>query len=478
MRRLVARFSGVLLCAVASLCPAGAAEDDGVGLTILYTSGLQGQFDRMLGVAPLARQARQEGRWVLLLDAGDALSPSEAAFTHPDREGSLTVDLLNRAGYDGWLLGAVDLDRTSEALTGGLRQTRFPVLGANLHRPDTGRFLFQVQPYTVLRRQGVRIGIIGVSAGDGGVLRGDPGAAAWYYAPLLREQADVVVLLTHLGFEADSLLAVSVPGIDVIVDGALSPSREIPQRVNGVLICGNESGGGRLGRMDLTVSEGKVRDGVCRTDAISSVSGHSDDVVTALTGWTAQVDGKPMALTDVLGTSAGGFEGAAAGHLIADLMRTTTASDMAFVLAASVGADLPEGPLRVLDLYRVYGRSHRLVTVFLRGGQVLALLARSLAPSGPLFYVSGMEVAYDRSVSEDEAMVSVTVGGQPLVRDKVYRVALEERLTGSGGAERIAEILRPVERREIGVLIRDMLARHIQTVGVVRGAAETRTRVR
>ena len=476
MRRLVARLSGVLLCAV--LCPAVAAEDSGVGLTILYTSGLQGQFDRMLGVASLARQARQEGRWVLLLDAGDALSPSEAAFTHPDREGSLTVDLLNRAGYDGWLLGAVDLDRPSEALTEGLRQTRFPVLGANLHRPDTGRFLFQVQPYTVLRRQGVRIGIVGVSAGDGGMLRGDPGAAAWYYAPLLREQADVVVLLTHLGFEADSLLAVSVPGIDVIVDGALPPGREMPQRVNGVLICGNERGGQRLGRLDLTVSEGKVKDGACQADEVASATGNSDDLVTALSGWTAQVDGKRMALTDVLGAYAGGFEGAAAGHLIADLMRTTTASDMALVLASDVGANLPEGPVRVVDLYRVYSRSHRLVTVFLRGGQVLALLERSLAPSGPLFLVSGLEVAYDRSVSEGEAMVSVTVGGQPLDRDQVYRVALEERLTGRGRVERIAEVLRPVERREIGVLIRDMLARHIQAAGVVRGAVETRTRVR
>ena len=139
---------------------------------------------------------------------------------------------------------------------------------------------------------------------------------------------------------------------------------------------------------------------------------------------------------------------------------------------------LPEGPIRVLDLYRVYGWPHRLATAFLEGAQVYALLERGVAGPGPSLYVSGLEVVCDGAAPEGERVVSALVGGQPLVRERVYRVAVEEGMAGERDTGWIAGILRSAERREMGVRIRDMLARHIQTAGVIRGTAEERIRVR
>ncbi len=449
-------------------------------LTILHSNDFEGRFEQMLKVAPVFKRVQQEVGRVLLLDAGNALAPSEDAFVHPNKGGALTVALLNRAGYHAWTLGQRAFDRPVDRLTGYLRRAEFSVLGANLHRSETGRYLFQVQPYTVVRTGGLWVGVLGLGAGGRGVMVADPVAAARYFVPLLRRSSDVVVLLTHLGFEADSTLAASVPGIDVIVGRRSSGSLESHREVNGVLIGQADRGGASLGRIDVTVSEKGVtgaRSGLIPLEGVG-------DPAAALEGWTAEVDGEAMPVAAVLGTASGGFGtasgmGSAMGHLIADLMRSSAKADMAFVAGTHVDPELAEGSIRVLDLYRVYAWSHRLVVLSLEGRQVHAFLGGGLETPGAFFYPSGLEVVYDLSRPEGERLASIRVGDGPLDPGKVYRVAVEDRIAGDGRAGKgLGDLLSPEDRVDTGVLVRDLLGRHIKTAGAIRGVAEERVRQR
>ena len=447
-----------------------------ITLTILHTNDLQGRFGQMLKVGMLAKQIQRKVGRVLLLDAGNALAPSEDAFVHPQRGGALTVDLFNRAGYDAWNLGRRDLDRSRDRLSGTLRGTTFPVLGANLHRAETGRYLFQVQPYAVVRFSDLRVGILGLSSGGGGVMVADPVAAARYYVPMLRQLSDLVVLLTHQRFEADSTLAASVPGIDLIVGGGYSERAPAPPpEVNGVLIRQAGEGGAFLGRIDLKVTEGKVTDGKGQPIALDGTVKGGADSEAVFGGWSAEVDGEKVELMAVLGTSAGGFgtsvgKGAAMGYLVADLVRTSAASDVAFIAASSVDPELPEGPIRVLDLYGIYAWPYRLATVSLPGRQVWAILEKGLSNPQAFFYPSGLEMIYDLSRPEGDRVVSVTVGDRPLDLEKGYRVAVEDGVAETGGAGLFG--IATLEKS--GVPIRDLLARHIKTAGVVRGEVDGR----
>lgn len=461
----------------AGFLPVAAGE---VRLILLHTGGLQGRYEQLLKVGPVYRQLRQEGARVLLLDAGGVLSPSEAAFASPDGGRSLAVSLFNRAGYHAWTLGGEDLAVPADLLTSYLREAGFPVLGANLHRPDTGRYLFQVQPYTTMRMGGVRIAVLGLSSGGSGMAVADPVAAARYYVPLLEGRADVVVLLTHLGFEADSTLAASVAGIDAIV-GARPPPDVGPRMVNGVPIGYAREKGASLGRIDLALSEGKVVAGEAGQISLEGEPQAGEELAPALAGWTAEVDGETLPLAAVLGTSAGGFEaegmGAPMGHLIADLLRAAVSADIGFVSSSNVNPYLPEGPIRVLDLFRIYGWPHEPVILSAKGRQIREFLEGNLEPPGEFFYPSGLSVVYDFTRPEGERIISVRVGEAFLEEEAVYRVAVESRIATRAGVQKgLGDLMEVSDRVDVGVPIRDLLARHIRAAKVIRGTHEQRVR--
>ncbi len=102
------------------------------------------------------------------------------------------------------------------------------------------------------------------------------------------------------------------------------------------------------------------------------------------------------------------------GNLTADLVRTRAASEVAFVAARGVRPELSEGPIRVLDLCRIYARPHRLVILSLDGQQVRELLEWSLRSPENHLYPSGLEVVYDPFRPAGERAVSVVVEGKPL----------------------------------------------------------------
>ena len=75
-------------------------------LTILHTDNLNGRFQLMMKVGALKNQIQHKTGAIVLLDAGNAYSTREMAFEHTEGRVSPTVDMMSRAGYDAWVLGA------------------------------------------------------------------------------------------------------------------------------------------------------------------------------------------------------------------------------------------------------------------------------------------------------------------------------------------------------------------------------------
>jgi len=107
------------------------------------------------------------------------------------------------------------------------KEAKFPFLSANLILKDSGELLFK--PYTIINIQRRNVAILGLSGSErqmpaetpGGEVMDllDPIETARQYVPELRKQADIIIVLSHLGLEKDTRLAESVPGIDLIVGG-------------------------------------------------------------------------------------------------------------------------------------------------------------------------------------------------------------------------------------------------------------------
>ena len=167
---------------------------------------------------------------VLLLHAGD-FSQGTSYFT--ELKGDIEIDVLNAMGFDAVCLGNHEFDNGMEELSRRLSNLEVPVVCANYDFTGTP-LEGQVQPYVILEKAGVRIGVIGLLTDVHDVVDThiadmlkyqNPVEVTQKYATMLKEQegCKLVMCLTHLGFEnepyTDVELAAAVTDVDVIVGG-------------------------------------------------------------------------------------------------------------------------------------------------------------------------------------------------------------------------------------------------------------------
>lgn len=167
---------------------------------------------------------------VLLLHAGD-FSQGTSYFT--ELNGDIEIDVLNAMGFDAVCLGNHEFDNGMDELARRIRNLDVPVVCANYD--FTGSPLEGlVKPYVILEKSGRKIGIIGLLTDVTSVVDKNiadqlayrhPADAANEYAKLLKigQRCDLVICLTHLGYEGevytDPELAAATRNVDLIVGG-------------------------------------------------------------------------------------------------------------------------------------------------------------------------------------------------------------------------------------------------------------------
>ena len=180
-------------------------------------------------IATVIKQVRAETQTpVLLFDSGDTTHGYTAlprAF-----HGASTIAVMNALKYDAMVPGnhefqyhAVDTVRNKAA-------SEFPWVCADVIYEKSGETFGP--PYVILDEDGIRVAVLGLTndwvstvpktyvAGPELGLKALPGIeVASKLVPELRQKADVVVVLIHLGYGADQALAKAVPGIDIILGG-------------------------------------------------------------------------------------------------------------------------------------------------------------------------------------------------------------------------------------------------------------------
>ncbi|TSJ42467.1 bifunctional metallophosphatase/5'-nucleotidase [Fluviicola chungangensis] len=229
------------------------------------------KFPNMGGVsrrASLIQSIRDQEEHVLLLDAGDIFqgTPYFNKF-----KGVLEMKTMAAMKYDIVTLGNHDFDIGMEAYKSALSHASFQVVNANYELASTP-LSEVVKPYTIIKKAGLKIGIFGLGVNLQGLVpvenwKGltylDPVSAAQKQADTLRKEGcDVVICLSHLGYEyntdqvSDKVLAASTAGIDVIIGGHTHTFLEDLQEFKnkeGKSVFVNQVGYGglKLGRIDI-----------------------------------------------------------------------------------------------------------------------------------------------------------------------------------------------------------------------------------
>ncbi len=224
--------------------------------------GRMGGLDR---IATVVNAIRAERPGALLLDGGDTWQGSLPSLR---TQGADMVGLMNALGVDAmtshweFTLGS---DRVREIVEGPLEPA---FLGANIFDVDWDEPVFD--DYRIFERNGTQIAVIGQAFPYMPIA--NPGWMFPEYSFGLRRErmaevvdevraagAEVVVLLSHNGFDVDRQFARDIPGIDVILTGHTHDALPEPIQVGTTFLIASGSHGKFVSRIDLDVRDGGLQ---------------------------------------------------------------------------------------------------------------------------------------------------------------------------------------------------------------------------
>jgi 5'-nucleotidase len=211
------------------------------------------------------KDLRESEKGLLVSDAGDLLFKK---YLNPVPENELTavagkarliIECFNLMGYDAMGIGDDDLTLGKEFLLEISRKANFPFLGSNLLDETSGKTLFQTS--LVKEINGLRIGLFSLLSPDFFPNPSDPRKKGLNFrSPIetaqamvreLKPKADLIILLSHLGYAKDIELAQTVEGINVISGGHTGINLPYPPAVKNVIILQTASRGMFGGRLNL-----------------------------------------------------------------------------------------------------------------------------------------------------------------------------------------------------------------------------------
>ncbi len=211
------------------------------------------------------------------------------------------------AQYDVVGIGEAELRYGLGFLRSQIKAHDLPAVSANLVYLDSGDYI--VEPYSVVKRGGFKVGVTAVSGElesfrgkeslkdwrDQNVTLSDPETALTEVIDRMRqkEKVDLVIVLSHMGYEEGAKLGEAIPGIDVWIE-AHNRGRMVTPEKKGETIyaaCRGRSSG--YGELYLSLAEeGAVSNFVGRAGGLTS-KGRSDEAALAVIMEFKQAGKKP-----------------------------------------------------------------------------------------------------------------------------------------------------------------------------------------
>ncbi len=496
----------LLVVAALSGCtppPAESPPDPVLEVTLLYTNDFESAYDpipafwrddldHVGGIAQLATlidEVRAEEDLSFLLDAGDIFTGTLAKLTR----GELPFELMTTMDYDAMCIGNHEFEYGWWVLRDAMQRAPFPVLAANLFYEGTD--IPFTQQWTILERDGYRIGVVGIFGQDAATalfpphLEGlevrDPVAAARTAVARLRDEVDLVVLLTHEGktapmqtddeadpsvhrdIDADIALAGAVPGVDVLIGGHADAGQEEPfiHPVTGTLICQTYGQGTRLGYLKLLVDP-ETREVIGHDGRLLIVASDELEPQPIVAAKLAAYRARFPEVDEIVGRTAETLtrrynEESDLGSLFADIMRDHGETDIAFVHSGGIRADLPAGEITRENLLDAFPFTDFVTTLRMTGAQILDVLEQSFSLERGVLQVSGMTVTYDLDRPVGERVIAVEIGGKPLDPEAIYTVTTFDFL--ASGADLYSGFLDAEVIQAQGPEFAELLVAHFAT---------------
>jgi len=397
-----------------------------------HEEGITGGISRVAAEIKKLRIENPEGS--ITLDGGDIY---EGGMYTKFSQGELISKFHKHMGFDAAVIGNHDMSWGLESYAKIAQDCDHDFLGANVIDNSPEKHLNFLKPYKVIERQGVKIGILGLttfmtSVGTPGKRIVDierPEVTAEKYIKEMKEQhnVDMVVVLSHLGSDNDVALAEHVKGIDIIVGGHCHSALKEPKKSGKTLIVQAGHDGEYVGNLDIVFDKNN-KSISCYEGKLIPVTGDikPDPEVTEL---TAPYMEKYKAInTGVIGKTDINLpysmtNRTALSRFFIDAQKKDSDLSVASMFCIRKGID--KGDITYGDLFNMYPFDNELLQVKTNGDSIIRYLE-----SGLKFYtpgkdissmVSGLTYDFNPDLVGGRRITSVTFNGKKYKRDQFAR---------------------------------------------------------
>lgn len=519
------------------------AEDkDEVELVILGTSDIHGNIygfayednkesknNGMARLATYVNQMRAQHKNVILVDNGDTYQGNiltDAIYNKKDDVIHPMSKAINHMKYDAFIFGNHEFNFGSKFVHRIIKELEVPVLTANMTYKKTGELV--VKPYIVVEREGVKIGILGLT---------NPNAPRWdgekvddfnflsipeegaKYAKILKEKekVDVVLVVSHAGLgpeydydkysDSNEKLLEMAPEVDALLVGHYHI--KVEEKINNAVVAGPRAHGRDIvefhlklkkenGKFKITSKDAKVIDMTetapdqALRDLIKKEHELTLDFIKGEGGSEAGVEGGGIfgqasenfqPANEIKDLPQARFVDTAVMDLIGKVQLEMSGADVTTVALFKDTSDLKKGNINYGDLFNIYKFDNTLYTVNVTGKELKAYMEWSAVyynqvkdgdisisfnedvPGYKYDIFKGVEYEIDLSQPAGNRIKNVKFKGQDLKDDQVLKLAVNNyRYSSALKAEKLVEGNRDWES---SLPIRDTIAEYIKKHGTI-----------
>jgi len=413
-------------------------------------SALANEYGRVGGldrVATVVKSIRADRPDAILLDGGDTWHGS---YTCHHTQGQDMVNVMNALNTEAmtfhweFTLGS---DRVHEIID----TLPFPALGQNIFDAEWDEPAEYFKPYTFFERGGSKIAVIGQAFPYMPIA--NPSWMFPEYSFGIRDEnmqamvdevrglgADLVVVLSHNGFDVDKKMASIVTGIDIILSGHTHDALPEPVLIDNTIIVASGSNGKFVSRVDLDVRNGQMMGFKHKLIPIFS------DVITPDPDMAALIDGERAPyidqLSEVIGQSEsllyrrGNFNGTW-DDLICQALIEEREADISMSPGVRWGPSiLPGQDITREDIWNVTSMSYGKVYRTEMTGEFIHIILEDVADNlfnpdpyyqqgGDMVRIGGMGYRIDINKPQGERITELTLlkTGERIDPSKTYIVA-------------------------------------------------------
>jgi 2',3'-cyclic-nucleotide 2'-phosphodiesterase (5'-nucleotidase family) len=425
----------------------------------------------------------------LLLDAGDNLqgTPFYSIF-----KGEACFRIARALGYEATTLGNHELDNSLANLLEKLQMSGLRLLCCNVFYRNTDKPVFR--PYHVFKRNGKKIAVIG-SIGDEAWDGVDIMTKAPLYATpqigavrktakRIRPYVDLIVVLSHAGFEPDEKMAAAISEIDVILGGHSHTPLVRPLLIknsgrpdsgfynnglHGTIVAQAGKHGKFLGVLDVKLTQ---------NSKIATFSGHlkvidkrydlpnNTEVAKMVNFYHKQLEAQ---MSQIAGHTERELSYPAdlkkthllpMGSFAAEAMRHTGKADICLVNSGGIRSGMPAGDITWGHIYQALPYDNTVVTFLMRGSEIERMIKLLCHNNEKFdgFQFAGLEGTLNMADGQPE---NITINGVPLDKNKVYRVSTSSFVAnGNLGGDLLFAKVESIENSHI--FMRDAAIAYLQ----------------